>query len=151
MSSYFHSASQSCSILSANCRHNLRLFRFFFAAIVQVWINFHRRHVFYTVMLWQGSQVPCSLGNIRKRTKKRPWRKRQSRSWRCSFHKYFTTCFYLFLFSIYFTLSFFFLYVFYPRHLPTPTPTKRCMKGRTYNYVSVKVETRSTWHLISTL
>ena len=27
MSSYFHSASQSCSILSANCRYDLRLFR----------------------------------------------------------------------------------------------------------------------------
>ena len=25
------------------------------------------------------------------------------------------------------------------------------MKGRTYNYVSVKVETRSTWRLISTI
>ena len=29
MSSYFHSASQSCPILSANCRYNLRLFRLF--------------------------------------------------------------------------------------------------------------------------
>ena len=29
MSSYFHSASQSCPLLSANCRYNLRLFRLF--------------------------------------------------------------------------------------------------------------------------
>ena len=29
MSSYFHSASQSCPILSANCRYNIRLFRSF--------------------------------------------------------------------------------------------------------------------------
>ena len=29
MSSYFHSASQSCPILPANCRYNLRLFRLF--------------------------------------------------------------------------------------------------------------------------
>ena len=29
MSSYFQPASQSCPILSANCRYNLRLFRLF--------------------------------------------------------------------------------------------------------------------------
>ena len=29
MSSHFHFANQSCPILSANCRHNLRLFRLF--------------------------------------------------------------------------------------------------------------------------
>ena len=65
----------------------------------------------------------CERGakSHRKRTKK-PWRKRQSRSWRYSFHKYFTTFFYWFLFFNYFTLSLFFLYFFYPRHLPTPTP-----------------------------
>ena len=62
----------------------------------------------------------CERGakSHRKRTKK-PWRKRQSRSWRYSFHKYFTTFFYLFLFFNYFTLSLFFYTFFYPRPLPT--------------------------------
>ena len=58
-----------------------------------------------------------------KRTKKKPWRKRQSRSWRFSFHKYFTT-FFLFipLFQLLYFIIFF-LYFFYPRHLLTPAPT----------------------------
>ena len=73
-------------------------------------------------MLWKGSQVPRSLGNIRKRTKTRPWRKRQSKSLKFSFHKYFTTCFYLFLFFNYFTLSFFF-YTFFTHDIyPHPHP-----------------------------
>ena len=41
-------------------------------------------------------------------SKNKPWRKRQSRSWRFSFHKYFTTFFYLFTFFNHFALSFFF-------------------------------------------
>ena len=87
----------------------------YFAATAQVWINLHRQHVFFTVMLWKRSQVPRSLVNIRKRTKKRPWRKRQSRRLRFSFHKYFTTSFYLFLFfNNFFSLSFFSI-----RFLPT--------------------------------
>ena len=61
-------------------------------------------------MLWKGSQVPRSLGNIRKRTKKSPWRKRQSRSWRFSFHKYFTT---FFLFISFFQLLYFIIFFFY--------------------------------------
>ena len=66
----------------------------------------------------------CERGakSHRKRTKK-PWRKRQSRSWRYSFHKYFTSFFYLFLFFNYFTLSLilytFFTYTHDPRPLPT--------------------------------
>ena len=70
----------------------------------------------------------CERGakSHRKRTKK-PWRKRQSRSWRYSFHKYFTTFFYLFLFFNYFTLSLifytFFTHDIYPHPHPRPTPT----------------------------
>ena len=98
------------------------------AATAQVWINLHRQHVFFTVMLWKRSQVPRSLGNIRKRTKKRPWRKRQSRRLRFSFHKYFTTSFYLFLFfNNFFSLSFFSIRflptTFTHTHDPWPTPT----------------------------
>ena len=72
----------------------------------------------------------CERGakSHRKRTKK-PWRKRQSRSWRYSFHKYFTTFFNLFLFFNYFTLSLI-SYTFSPTtfththtHDPHPRPT----------------------------
>ena len=44
---------QSCPILSANCtRFDIFYVCFvYFAAIAQVWINLHRQHVFYTVML----------------------------------------------------------------------------------------------------
>ena len=72
-------------------------------------------------MLWKGPQVPRGLGHIRKKTKKKPW-KGQSRSRRFSFHKYFTTFFYLFLFN-HFTLSFFSI-PFLPTtftHYPLPT------------------------------
>ena len=69
-------------------------------------------NVFYTVMVWKGIQVKRGQGNIRKRTKKKPWRKRPSRSWRFSSHKYFTTFFYLFLFSI--TFQSFFSILFLP-------------------------------------
>ena len=113
MSSYFHSASQSCPILSANCRYNIRLFRSFRVDSLGIdkssWQN-----VSYTVMLWKGSQVPQGddeeavtinqgIGDIR-----------------------FTNI--LKLFSIYFffsitLLSHFFYTFFHPRHLPTPTPT----------------------------
>ena len=73
----------------------------YFAAIAQVWINLHRQNVL---------QWCCEMGakSHRKRTKKKPWRKRQSRSWRFSFYKYFRTFFYLFLFFNFFTLSLFF-------------------------------------------
>ena len=66
----------------------------YYAAIAQVWINIHRQNVFYTVILWYS---------YRKRTKK-PWRKRQSGSWRFSFHKYFHNFFLL--------ISFFQLFYF---------------------------------------
>ena len=68
---------------------------------------------------------PSPTGTARMKKKQR-W-KRQSRSWRFSFDKYFTTFFYLFLLFNYFTLSFFF-YTFlthdiYPHPHPRPTPT----------------------------
>ena len=76
-------------------------------------------------MLWKGTQVPRGLGNIRKKTKKKPW-KGQSRSRRFSFHKYFTTFFFLFLFN-HFTLSFFSISfspsTFTHTHDPRPLPT----------------------------
>ena len=84
---------------------------------------------FKSFLVWKARlyfiQWCCERGakTHRKRTKKKPWRKRQSRSWRFSFHKYFATFFIYFLFFNYFSLSLFFYTFFYPRHLPTPTPT----------------------------
>ena len=34
---------------------------FIFATIAQVWANLHRQHVFHTMMLWKGTQVPRPL------------------------------------------------------------------------------------------
>ena len=115
----FHSASQSCPTLSSNCKNNYVCF-VYFAAIAQVWINLHRQNV----LQWC---YEMGAKSHRKRTKKKPWRKRQSRSWRFSFYKYFRTFFYLFLFFNYFTLSLFFDTFFthdiYPHPHPRPTPT----------------------------
>ena len=135
VSSNFHSASQSCPIPSANCWYVCFVY---FAAIAQVWINLHRQHVFYTVMLWKGSQVPRSLGNIRKRTKKRLWRKSQSRSRRFSFHKHFTTFPTYFFFSITLLYHFFFYTFFthniYPYPHPRPTTSTHYPRPTTFSY-----------------
>ena len=90
----------------------------YFAAIAQVWINLHRQNVFYTVMLWKGSQVPQKLEG------RRGSHDKKGNQGVGGFP--FTNI--LKLFSIYFFFSItllhhFFLYFFYPRHLPTPTPT----------------------------
>ena len=102
MSTYFHSASQSCLILSANCRYNLRLFRLFRGDSSGMDKSSSAKRFLYGDVV-KGKPSPTGTG----RTKKKPWRKRQSRSWRFSFDKYFRAFFYLFLFLKYFTLSFF--------------------------------------------
>ena len=71
MSSYFHSASQSCPLLSANqCtfRHIRHLL--YLAAIAQVWINRHRQQVSLYSDVVKG-EVPRGQGKIRKRTTKK--------------------------------------------------------------------------------
>ena len=113
MSSYFYSASQSCPILSANCRYNLRLFRLFRGDSSGMDKSSSAKCLLYSDVV-KGEPNPTGRG--------RRSRDDQSRSWRYSFHKYFTTFFYLFLFLNYFTLSIFSI-LFHPRHLPTPTPT----------------------------
>ena len=89
----------------------------YFAAIAQVCIDL------YTVMVWKGIQVP--RGNIGKTTKKKRWRKRQSRSCRFSFHKHFTIFFHLLLLFLYFIFFFytFFTHEIYPHPHPHPGPT----------------------------
>ena len=122
MSSYFHSASQSCPILSANCKYNLRLFRLFRGDSSGMDKSSSAKCLLYSDVA-KGEPSPTGTARMKK---KQRW-KRQSRSWRFSFDKYFTTFFYLFLLFNYFTLSFFF-YTFlthdiYPHPHPRPTPT----------------------------
>ena len=118
MSSYFHSASQSCPMLSANCRYNLRLFRLFRGDSSGMDKSSSAKCLLYSDVV-NGEPSPTGRGR----------RSRQSRSWRFSLHKYFTTFFYLFLFFNYFTLSLFSI-LFLPTtfshthtHHPRPLPT----------------------------
>ena len=115
MSSYFHSASQSCPILSANCRYDLRLFRLFRGD---------------RSGMDKSLSAKCLLcSDVVKGEPRHTGRGRRSRDEKDNQGVgdiRFTNI--LQLFSIYFFYSItllyhFFLYFFYPRHLPTPTPT----------------------------
>ena len=137
MSSYFHSASQSCPILSANCRYNLRLFRLFRGDSSGMDKSSSAKCLLYSDVA-KGEPSPTGTA----RTKKKQRRKRQSRSWRLWFHKHFTAFFYLFLFFNYFTLSFFSV-LFLPTtlthththtHDPRPTPTTHDPRPTTFSY-----------------
>ena len=116
MSSYFHSASQSCPMLSANCRYDLRLFRSFRGDSLGMDKSSSAKCLLYSDDV-KGEPSPTGRG--------RRSRDDQSRSWRYSFHKYCTNFFYLFLFFNYFTLSLFFYTFFthdiYPHPHPRPT------------------------------
>ena len=98
MSSYFHSASQSCPILSANCRYNLRLFRLFRGDSSGMDKSSSAKCLLYSDVV-KGEPSPTGRG--------RRSRDDQSRNWRYSFHNHFTTFFYLFLFFNYFTFTLF--------------------------------------------
>ena len=112
LSSYFHSASQSCLILSANCtfRHILHLL-------------LHRQHVSYTVMLWKGKYHVA-----KEKSGRRQRRSREKGNQGVGDFRFinFTICFSFFV-SI--TLLYhFFLYFFLPTtfthtHDPRPLPT----------------------------
>ena len=124
MRSYIHSASQSGPIISANC--TFQNFKIFYVGFVYFCGDRSGMDKFSSATcpscsdVVKGDRCPTWLRNIRKRTKKKPW-KGQSRSWRFSFHKYFTTFFCLFFLI---TLLYqFFLYFFHPQHLPTLTTT----------------------------
>ena len=109
MRSYIHSASQSGPIISANC--TFQNFKIFYVGFVYFCGDRSGMDKFSSATcpscsdVVKGDRCPTWLRNIRKRTKKKPW-KGQSRSWRFSFHKYFTTFFCLFFFN-HFTLSIF--------------------------------------------
>ena len=94
-------------------------------------------------MWWKGKKIS-------KRTKKKPWRKRQSRSSRFSFHKYFTTFFYLFLFWItllyhIFFLDFFFTHEIYPHPHPRPTTSTHYPRPTTFSYTRLRRAGIENW------
>ena len=120
MSSYFHSASQSCPILSANCtfRHILKLFRIFPSDRSGMDKSSSSCLLYSDVVKVEPS--PTWLRKYQEEDRKRsPEKGNQgvgdSRS--ITFK-----IFVLFFISINF-LYHFFLYIFHPRHLPTPPTT----------------------------
>ena len=56
VSSYFHSASQSCLILFANCRYNLRQIRLFRGDSSGMDKSSSATCLLYRVMLWKGGK-----------------------------------------------------------------------------------------------
>ena len=70
---------------SANCRYNLRLFRLFRGDSSGMDKSSSAKCLLYSDVV-KGKLSPTRTG----RTKKKPWWKRQSRSCRFSFDKYFT-------------------------------------------------------------
>ena len=140
MSSYFHSASQSCPILPANCRYSLRLFRLF-RGYISVWINRHRQNDFYTVMLWKGSQVPQEEDEeaVTKKAIK-------------ELEIFFSQIFYnFFQFISFFQLLYFITYILYffthdiyPHPHPRPTTSTHDPQPTTFSYTPLRGVKRRT-------
>ena len=124
LSSYFHSASQSCPILSANCtfRHILHLLLFRGDRSAGM-LNLHRQHVSYTVMLWKGNYHVA-----KEKSGRRQRRSREKGNQGVGDFRYINfTIFFLFLFQLlYFIIFFsilFSLTTFTHTHDPRPLPT----------------------------
>ena len=123
LSSYFHSASQSCPILSANCtfRHILHLLLFRGNRSAGV-LNLHRQHVSYTVMLWKGNYHVA-----KEKSGRRQRRSREKGNQGVGDFRFinFTICFSFFV-SITLLYHFFSTHTHDPRPLPTthPRPTR---------------------------
>ena len=110
----------------------------YFAAIAQVWINLHPQHVmslkFYTCHGVKGEPSPTWLRKNWGEDEEETGRNGQSRSWRFSFHKYFTTFFFLFLFIDYF-YSIIFFYTFFTHNLhPRPTTSTHYPRPTKFSY-----------------
>ena len=96
----------------------------YFAAIPLVCINLHRQHVMSFDGV-KGDPSPTLLRKYREEDEEEAWRKGQSRSWRFSFHKYFTNFFYLLLLLLLFFIIFFYTFLsttFTHTHTQDPRP-----------------------------
>ena len=109
----------------------------YFAAIAQVWINLHRQNVFYTVMLWKGSQVPQELGGRR--------RSHDEKGNQGVGGFRFTNI--LELFSIYFFFSITLLYHFFSI-LFLPTTSTHYPRPTTFSYTRFKDGFQVTWNFL---
>ena len=117
MSSYFHSASQNCALLSENWtfRHILHLL-LFSGDRSGMNKSSSATYLLYSDVL--KGEVPRDQGKIRKRTKKKPW-KGLSSSRRFSFHNFYN--FFFFFFKLYFIIFFYTLFTHYVYPHPRPT------------------------------
>ena len=110
---------------------DLRLFRSFRGDSLGMDKSSSAKCLLYSDVV-KGEPSPTGRGRRRKS------RHDQSRSWRYSFHKHFTTFFNLFLFFNYFTLSLFFYTFFtqdiYPHPHPRPLPTTHDPRPTTFSY-----------------
>ena len=135
MSSYFHSASQSCPILSANCRYNLRLFRLFRGDSSGMDKSSSAKCLLYSDVV-KGEPSPTGRGR----------RSRDEKGNQGVGDILFTNI--LQLFSIYFFFSItllyhFFFYTFfthdiYPHPRPAPTTHDLYPRPTTFSYTRVQ-------------
>ena len=95
---------------------------FILAAIAHVWINLHPQQIMSFIQ-WKGSKSHVAKEiSVRGRRRSRDEKGNQGVGDFRFINILQLFSIYFFFFN-YFTRSFFFLYFFYPRHLPTPTPT----------------------------
>ena len=124
MSSYFHSASESCRPYFLQIARIIYVCFAYFAVIAQVWINLHRQHEMYFI------QCGCERGaksHVAKEISGRGRRRSRDEKGNQGVGDFqFINILQLFLFISFFQLFLlyhFFLYFFNPRHLRTPAPT----------------------------
>ena len=132
MSSYFHSASQSCPILSANCRYNLRLFRLFRGDSSGMDKSSSAKCLLYSDVV-KGEPSPTGRGR----------RSRDEKGNQGVGDILFTNILQLFFFTLLYHL---YPILFHPRHLPTPTPTTHTHDPRptTFSYTPLRGVKRRT-------
>ena len=122
MSSYFHSASLSCPILSANCRYNLRLFRLFRGDSSGMDKSSSAKCLLYSDVV-KGEPSPTGRGRRRSRDEKGNQGVRDFRF--INILQRFSICFFFSITLLCLSLfyNFFLPTTFTHTHDPRPTPT----------------------------
>ena len=126
MSSYFYSASQSCPILSANCRHNLRLFRIFLGDSSGIDKSSSAKCLLYIDVAWGAkSHVAKKISGRGLRRSRDEKGNRRVKDFRFTI---ILQLFSIYVFSItllyhFFSILFFLPTTIYPHPHPHPRPT----------------------------